>query len=94
MSILEWIATIAGVIGGIAVIWRSLVWLVHMSDSIQDIQKHTQENYMMILRITVMSSDIPKGERIVAGHKYIEAGGNGEVKEYIEKILDTDSKHG
>ena len=54
---------------------------------IPSIQEHCYENYLTGLRLTVMSNEMPLGERIVAGQKYIDAGGNGEVKNYLIKEL-------
>jgi hypothetical protein len=56
-------------------------------ESIPTIEEHCRENYLGIKRLTVMSSDMPLGERIIAGRDYIKAGGNGDVKHYIEDEL-------
>ena len=49
---------------------------------IDDIKKHCHENYLSNLRLTIMSSEMPLGERIVAAEKYISEGGNGDVKKF------------
>ena len=54
---------------------------------IPDIKKHCQENYLTSLRLTIMSSEMPLGERIVAGQKYISEGGNGDVKTFVNEEL-------
>lgn len=54
-----------------------------LKEDIQELKEHSKENYLGIKRLTVMSHDMPIGERIVAGHDYIKAGGNGDVKHYI-----------
>ena len=90
---LEWIIKIGGAITAILLIWRGIVFFVHFLDDIksdiQELKDHSKENYLGIKRLTVMSHDMPIGERIVAGNDYIKAGGNGEVKKYIEKELHT-----
>jgi hypothetical protein len=58
-----------------------------IKEDIQELKRHSKENYLGIKRLTVMSHDMPIGERIVAGHDYIKAGGNGDVKHYIEDEL-------
>lgn len=58
-----------------------------LKEDIQELKRHSKENYLGIKRLTVMSHDMPIGERIVAGHDYIKAGGNGDVKHYIEDEL-------
>lgn len=47
--------------------------------------EHNEENYMAILRLTIMSSEMPIGERIIAGHKYLEKGGNGDIKKFLKE---------
>ncbi len=51
---------------------------------LETIESHMTENYIDIKRLTFVSKDMPIGERLDAGEKYVNAGGNGEVKsEYI-----------
>ena len=63
-----------------------------VSTTLEDLKEHSNENYMSLLRLTIMSSEMPIGERIVAGHKYLKNNGNGEVKKFLKKefnITDT-----
>lgn len=65
-------------------------------ENVQDIPKikeHCEANYLTGLRLTIMSETMPLGERIVAGKKYIEAGGNGAVRNYVEKELHANEIH-
>ena len=91
MEWLEWIIKIGGAITAILLIWRGIVHFVHFLDDIKgdiaELKDHSRENYLGIKRLTVMSHDMPIGERIVAGNDYIKAGGNGDVKHYIEEEL-------
>ena len=93
MVYLEWIIKIGAAITAIIGIWRLIVFLVRKIDNlgadIKEIKEHNLENYLGIKRLTVMSHDMPIGERIIAGNDYIKAGGNGEVKHYIETELHT-----
>lgn len=89
MIYLQWIITISGALAAIGAIWKVVVFFVHLSDNLKDIKRHTRENYLTGLRLTVMSEDMPLGERIIAGDEYLKAGGNGEVKHYIEEHLHT-----
>ncbi len=52
-------------------------------ESIPSIEEHCRENYLTGLRLTIMSDDMPLGERIAAGVKYLNSGGNGEVKKFL-----------
>lgn len=47
--------------------------------------EHMHKNYMGILRLTIMSNEMPIGERIVAGQEYLDEDGNGEVKKFLEE---------
>ena len=78
-----------GVIFGVSVkIWRFSVKMNDttkaLNDTLEDLKNHSHENYMGILRLTIMSNEMPIGERIVAGHKYLSQGGNGEVKAFLK----------
>lgn len=104
MSYFNLIIQIAGVITAIIVIWKAVVFFVHLADDIKEtktivkenlpnvkeipeIKRHCHENYLSSLRLTVMSSEMPLGERIIAGQRYIDEGGNGEVKIFINEEL-------
>lgn len=91
MEWLEWIIAIGGALAAIIAIWRAIVKVVHSLDDfkedIKELKEHSRENYLGIKRLTVMSHDMPIGERIIAGNDYIKAGGNGDVKHYIEDEL-------
>ena len=98
------IVQIAGGITAAIVIWKAVVFFVHLADDIKEtkeivkenlpnvkeipeIKRHCHENYLSSLRLTVMSNEMPLGERIIAGQNYIDEGGNGEVKKFINEEL-------
>ncbi len=61
--------------------------IVELLHEIKTLVDHDREQYIAILRLTIMSRDMPISERIIAGRKYIKLGGNGDVKEYYEQLL-------
>lgn len=77
-----------GVITGVAIkIWNKINSVV---DSIQDFKKdievlkeHSNENYMALLQLKIMSNEMPIGERILAGRIYLDNGGNGDIKKFL-----------
>lgn len=75
--------------GGVLAFWRFVVKLSNnikdLNETLTDLKEHSTENYMSLLRLTIMSNEMPIGERIVAGHKYLKNGGNGEVKTFLKK---------
>ena len=44
------------------------------------------EQYLAILRLTIMSEEMPMGERLIAGQKYVNLGGNGDVKKFLHQL--------
>lgn len=54
--------------------------------------EHDEDQYLSILRLTIMSEDMPISERIIAGDKYVKKGGNGDVKRYYQKMLEEHTK--
>ena len=104
MEWLEWVIKIGGTITAAVLIWRAVVFVVHIADDVKEMkeyvfnniknvesipamEEHCRENYLMALRLTIMNKDMPLGERISAGYKYLEAGANGEVKKYLIEEL-------
>lgn len=83
------VVTALGVILGVGFkAWRFIVRVNNttkaLNDTLTDLKTHSHENYMSLLRLTIMSEEMPIGERIVAGHKYLKEGGNGEVKAFLK----------
>ena len=80
------LAAFLGAVGAIYAvclrIWRRVTKPVN--DALAELNKHSHENYMALLRLTIMSNEMPIGERIIAGHKYLQEGGNGEVKAFLK----------
>lgn len=96
MMWLDLIIKVGGVVTALALLGKGIFKFVHFLDDIKnnssldeikgdikELKEHSHENYLGIKRLTVMSHDMPIGERIIAGNDYIKAGGNGEVKHYI-----------
>ena len=58
-----------------------------LEEKVDKLVEHDEDQYLSILRLTVMSEEMPLSERIIAGDKYVKKGGNGEVKKYYETML-------
>lgn len=58
-----------------------------LAEKVDRLVEHDEDQYLSILRLTIMSEDMPVSERIIAGDKYVRKGGNGEVKKYYQKML-------
>lgn len=101
MEWLDWIIKIAAVASIIFGVVRTLdgikkdvketkEYVMNNIKNVEDIpaiKEHCEENYMTGLRLTIMSDNMPLGERIAAGIKYLDADGNGEVKKFLVNEL-------
>lgn len=91
ITIKEWIIgaaavfTALGVIAG--VIGKFYRQIKSILDKLTEVRACQQEDSMRILRLTIMSEEMPLEERIAAGDKYIAEGGNGTVKHKYEQLL-------
>lgn len=59
-----------------------------LEEKVDKLVEHDEDQYLSILRLTIMSEDMPISERIIAGDKYVKKGGNGDVKKYYQKMLE------
>ena len=101
MDYIDIVIKIAALLGAIGVIVGTCIKLIKfingvgkkielLTETITDLKTHTHENHMSLLRLTIMSNEMPIGERIKAGYKYLEQGGNGDVKDFLKNELDID----
>ena len=63
-----------------------------LEKKVDTLVQHDREQYLSILRRTIMSEEMPLSERIIAGDKYIKAGGNGDVKKYYQQMIKEHTK--
>lgn len=60
--------------------------LAEIDKKLDKMQKHQDEQYLSILRLTIMSEEMPMSERLIAGKKYVDLGGNGDVKQFLHQL--------
>lgn len=58
------------------------------------LEQHNDLQYLSLLRLTVMDSDMPMSERLMAGREYLSRGGNGDVKAAYEELEDSVNRKG
>lgn len=63
-----------------------------MADKVNRLERKQDKQYMGILRLTIMSEEMPISERIAAGKEYIDHDGNGDVKKFYQKMLKDHTK--
>ena len=90
ITIVEAFFTFAGIC--VSVIWANRKANKELTKKVDTLVEHDHEQYLSILRLTIMSEEMPVSERIIAGDKYIKAGGNGDVKQYYQKMLEEHTK--
>ena len=97
---LLWLGSLIGAISAIVVAVRKALKpfstakteIASISKEVDKLIEHDHEQYLSILRMTLMSPEIPISERIIAGDKYIKAGGNGDCKHYYFELLKEHTK--
>ena len=86
ITLIEGILTFAGVC--VTVIVSNRKANAKLEQKVDKLVEHDEDQYLSILRLTIMSEEMPISERIIAGDKYVKKGGNGEVKKYYQKMLE------
>ena len=85
ITLIQTLGTLLGV--WITVYYSNKKSAKSLEAKVDKLVEHDEEQYLSILRLTIMNEEMPITERIVAGRKYSEKGGNGEVKKYYENML-------
>lgn len=52
-----------------------------------DMNENLRKNTLYILKLAILSEEMPMVDRIHAGEAYIALGGNGVVKKKLEKLM-------
>ena len=69
------------------------VRLDNIETKLDRLSTYNDKQYMSLLRLTVMDSDMPMSERLMAGQEYLDRGGNGDVRKFYEHLkAEVDSK--
>ena len=92
ITLIESILTFAGVCVTVIVSNRKanakqMEKVDEVAKKVDTLVQHDKDQYLSILRLTIMSEEMPVSERIIAGDTYIKAGGNGDVKKYYQQML-------
>ena len=57
-----------------------------IEEKVDRLTDHNDLQYLSLLRLTVIDSDMPMSERLIAGREYLSRGGNGDVKKFYEEL--------
>lgn len=89
-TLVESVLTFAGIC--VTVYFSNKKSNAKLEKKVDTLVEHDKEQYLSILRLTIMSEEMPVSERIIAGDKYIKAGGNGDVKKYYQQMIKDHTK--
>lgn len=90
IALIESVLTFAGIC--VTVIVSNKKANAKLEKKVDQLMEHDEDQYLSILRLTIMSEDMPISERIIAGDKYVKKGGNGDVKKYYQRMLEEHTK--
>lgn len=90
IALIEGVLTFAGIC--VTVIVSNKKANKKLEQKVDKLVEHDEDQYLSILRLTIMSEEMPISERIIAGNKYVKKGGNGDVKKYYQKMLEEHTK--
>jgi D-alanyl-lipoteichoic acid acyltransferase DltB (MBOAT superfamily) len=90
ITLIESVLTFAGIC--VTVYFTNKKSNKKLEEKVDTLVEHDEDQYLSILRLTIMSEEMPISERIIAGAKYVKKGGNGDVKKYYQKMLEEHTK--
>ena len=92
ITLIESVLTFAGIC--VTVIVTNRKSNKKLEEKVDKLAEHDKEQYLSLLRLTIMSNEMPIGERIVAGQKYLDLDGNGDVKKFLKDKFNIDKSIG
>ena len=75
-------------IGFVVAIRKVVRPLNSIEKRIRRLEHNRHNSYMNTLRLTVMSEEMPMEERLAAGEKYVQEGGNGAIKAKYQMLVE------
>lgn len=85
IQLIESLFTFLGIY--VTVAWSNKKATKLLERKVDKLLEHDEDQYLSILRLTIMCPEMPISERIIAGDKYEKKGGNGEVKKYYKQLI-------
>lgn len=99
----DWLIKAAAIIGALTTIgtaaWAIIKFVIKpiakvlhkiesLSEKVETLGNHDHDNYLSLLRLCLVSEEMPIEERLEAGRKYVDAGGNGAAKALYKILLE------
>lgn len=71
----------------IITVWKLSRPLQEIIGRLERVERHQHNDYLGMLRLTIMSEEMPMEERLKAGEEYVKEGGNGAVKARYQILI-------
>ena len=88
---IDTILLIASIVSAFTVIGAFMIKTYRFFSKIEkkydDMNENLRKNTLYILKIAILSEEMPMIDRIHAGEAYLAMGGNGMVKKKLEKLM-------
>ncbi len=86
---LIWLGSTISALGTIiGMAWKLHSFLNRMEKRFEKYDKTINENTVHILKMALLSEDLPLSDRVQAGKLYLELGGNGYGRIVYDRLLD------
>ena len=82
-----------GIVKLIKTVKRPIEVIEKMRSDITEIKERQANFELAILRLNVVSEEMPVSERLEAGKRYEKLGGNGDVKQIYHHLVDEVNHH-
>lgn len=83
------IASLVGAITAIgAFLFKLYKFIKKLDDRYEEVDATIKQNTIYILKLAIMSEEMPLIDRIHAGEQYIAMGGNGMVKKKLNQLME------
>ena len=70
-----------------AFLYKLYKFIKKLEDNYEEVNATIKQNTLYILKIAIMSEEMPLVDRIHAGEIYISMGGNGMVKKKLNQLM-------
>lgn len=80
--------SVTAIAGAAIVIFKIIKPILQIVKKVEKLEAHQHETYMQMLRLVIVSDEMPLEERIKAGDEYVKAGGNGAIKHIYQNLLE------
>lgn len=91
---LIWLASVIAALTTIlGMSWKLHTFLTHMEDKFEKYDTTLNDNTIQILKMALLCDDLPLIDRLEAGRKYIELGGNGYGHIVYTQLLKEAEEH-